>query len=475
MIRFSCALRRPASLGLALLALLPALAGCGGNAAAPGLTATAIPSQAAATPVPATPSAAPASATPAPPAPSAAPANTIAPPPAPTDTPAPPPSDTPFPGLPTVTPLPATAPPTPFATPTTAAGEATPPPPSGDADIVFVLSHTLALINADGSNLRHLAITGDLSQPRWSPDKARIAYLSGYGAAADLWVANRDGSNPIRLTNSANVREEGARWSPDGRTLAFTRTADTSHDGQIDSRDTSEVWLVDADGANPRRLADGQDPAWAPDGKRIAFASNGRRDANDPYGAGNTIDMINAQGQNRWSPIKIANVPQQTKLVNPQADFNAGTNYLRYPDWAPNNQAIAFMAIGHSGLIVTATDKGAQVTLRDFDYEGGYDRVFWSPDGAKLAYEVLPPSGIEQIAVLTLSDKKRVGFGSSHEGSIAVSPAWAPDSARIAYIQGVQSAEAQTAPAGPLAIGRLDAPTSPQVIVPDGASDPDWR
>src|SRR6476646_3173832 len=156
MIRFSCALRRPASLGLALLALLPALAGCGGDAVAPGLTATAIPNQPTFTPAPVTPSAAPASATPIPAAPAtAAPTDTAAPPPAPTDT-APPPADTPFPGLPTVTPLPATAPPTPFATPTTAAGEATPPPPSGDADIVFVLSHTLALINADGSNLRRL-------------------------------------------------------------------------------------------------------------------------------------------------------------------------------------------------------------------------------------------------------------------------------------------------------------------------------
>ena len=103
----------------------------------------------------------------------------------------------------------------------------------------------------------------------------------------------------------------------------------------------------------------------------MAFASNGRRDANDPYGASNTIDMINAQGQNRWSPIKIANVPQHTSSSTRRPHFNAGTNYLRYPDWAPSNQAIAFMAIGHSGLIVTATDKGAQVTLRDFDYEGG--------------------------------------------------------------------------------------------------------
>jgi Tol biopolymer transport system component len=357
--------------------------------------------------------------------------------------------------------------PAPAATPTSA--------PVAKGGIVFVLDKTLAVVNPDSSGLRRLGISGDLTGPRWSLDKSRIAYLLGYGPAADLWVVNSDGSGARRLTSTSNIGEADPRWSPDGRTLAYTRTADGNRDGQIDTRDSSEVWLVGADGSNPRRLADGMDPAWAPDGQRLAFATNGRRDSQDPYGADNTIDMINAQGQNRWSPIKIKDVPQDTSLVNPAAQFNAGTNFLRYPDWAPSNHAIAFMGIGHSGLIVTATDKGQNITLRDFDYEGGYGRVAWSPDGAKLLYQVLPPSGINQLAVLRLSDRQRFGFGSSKEGTVAQGGTWGPDSARIAYIQGGESSNPAVNPAGALVVGRLDNPASPQLLVPQGAADPDWR
>ncbi|HUS14623.1 MAG TPA: hypothetical protein VM536_06345 [Chloroflexia bacterium] len=380
-----------------------------------------------------------------------------------------PPADTPVPPADTATAVPAD-------TATAVPPPSTPSPPaSGAGEIVFVLDGELAIINPDGSNLRRLGVKGNLTTPRWAPDKQHIAYLQGYGTAAELWVVNRDGSNARRLTTTAGVRESDPRWSPDSSTLGYTRTADTNRDGQLDSRDTSEVWLIDAGGGNARRLADGQDLAWAPDGKRLAFATNGQRTTADPYGRNNTIDMINNLGQNRWSPIKIPNIPQETRLVNPAADFNAGTNFLRYPQWAPNNRGIVFMAQGHSGLIVTATDKGETPTLRDFDYEGGYGRVFWSPDGAKLVYEVLPPSGFSQVTALTLSSKQRVVFGGRGEGSMSVTPAWGPDSARVVYVQGGASAEASTSPAGALILARLNAPDAPQVLVPDKAMEPDWR
>ncbi len=493
MIRGSHAPRRRA-LALSYMlfaALLPALWGCGGDVV-PSATATAVAVAPTATAEPAT--AAPATDVPAPPATAttapAAPTDTAVPPTAtsfpalptvtavpPADTPGPP-SETPVPVPPSETPVPVPPSETPVPVPpsNTPAAAATPTSaPATKGGIVFVLDKTLAVVNPDGSALRRLGISGDLTGPRWSPDKSRIAYLLGYGPAADLWVVNSDGSGARRLTSTPNIGEADPRWSPDGRTLAYTRTADGNHDGQLDTRDTSEVWLVGADGANPRRLADGMDPAWAPDGQRLAFATNGRRDSQDPYGTDNTIDMINAQGQNRWSPIKIKDVPQDTSLVNPAAQFNAGTNFLRYPDWAPSNHGIAFMGIGHSGLIVTATDKGQSITLRDFDYEGGYGRVAWSPDGAKLLYQVLPPSGINQLAVLRLSDRKRFGFGSSQEGTIAQGGTWGPDSARIAYIQGGESSNPAVNPAGALVVGRLDNPANPQVLVPQGAADPDWR
>jgi Tol biopolymer transport system component len=489
---------------LLLIVLLPLLIACGGDSTQ--LTATPVAATATMLSVSPTPSVVPD--TPAPPPPTATvPPPTVAPtetPILPSETPiaAPPtvtalpptplpPSATPLPRRPTplpatptelapsATPVPPTAtalPPSPTPAPPTASATPSPvlplpetPVPAAEGDIVLVLNRELAVIHGDGSGLRRLGVQGDLSQPRWSPDKSRIAFILGYEGAADLWVIQADGAGARRLTSTPGVQELDARWSPDGRTLAYTRTAAGTRSGP------REVWLVAADGANAHRLADGMDPAWAPDGKRLAFVTNGQRSSADPYGANNTIDMINAQGQNRWSPVKISNIPQDTSLVDPQAQFNAGTVFLRYPDWAPNNQAIAFMADGHSGLIVTTTDKGGNPTLHDFDYEGGMGHVYWSPDGAKLLYQMLPASGINQVAALTLATRARAVFGSPHEDVAASSPTWAPDSARLAYIQNGSSPNPTIGPAGALVVGRISAPDDRTVLIPDGAADPDWR
>ncbi|MDQ2808165.1 MAG: hypothetical protein M3Z04_14815, partial [Chloroflexota bacterium] len=353
--------------------------------------------------------------------------------------------------------------------------------PGGAGGIVFVqrgATPGLAVVQPDGSGLRVLVAGMGLSGPRWSPDRSRIAYLRGSGTQADLWVVQADGKTAHQLTNTPAIGESDVRWSPDGTTLAYARSGDSNGDGQLDTQDPSEVWLVAADGSNARRLADGRDPAWAPDGKRLAFATNGKVTGSDPYSAANTIDMINAQGQNRWSPIKIANIPQDTSLLDPQAQFNAGTTFLRYPDWAPNNGAVALMAEGHSGLIVTTSDKGANATLRDFQYEGGFEHVFWSPDGTKLLYETSPPSGYSGVAVLTLADRHHLTVGGRADGS-AYTPAWAPDSRRFVWVQpggnSVVSPDPLANPAGALRVSSLTAGAAPTTILGANAADPDWR
>jgi len=107
------------------------------------------------------------------------------------------------------------------------------------------------------------AIDGTDTRLLWQPaiSKDRIAFIY----AEDLWVANRDGSNPRRITASEGS-ESNPVFSPDGTMIAFT--------GQYDGN--TDVFIVSATGGIPKRLTwhPGADLVrdFSPDGKKIFTA-----------------------------------------------------------------------------------------------------------------------------------------------------------------------------------------------------------
>ena len=95
----------------------------------------------------------------------------------------------------------------------------------------------------------------------------KIAFVYG----GDIWVAKKDGSEPIRLTSDP-ADERDPIFSPDGNILAFT----AKYNGNTD------VYIIDIDGGQPKRLTwhPGPDIAldWSADGEQVAFSS--RRETN---------------------------------------------------------------------------------------------------------------------------------------------------------------------------------------------------
>jgi Tol biopolymer transport system component len=143
-----------------------------------------------------------------------------------------------------------------------------------------------ATVRPDGMGYRRIPSHIYVEYPAWSPDGTRIAFMSqepdAFGDDPDynVFVMDADGSHARRLTDAPGSDGFPA-WSPDGSTIAFSTTRDDCGNSRAsDCRSTGdigayhEVWLMDADGSNQRRLSTnfGQFADWSPDGRFLVFS-----------------------------------------------------------------------------------------------------------------------------------------------------------------------------------------------------------
>lgn len=113
----------------------------------------------------------------------------------------------------------------------------------------------------------------------WSPDGKWIVYQQDHAGDElfDLYAISSTGGQAINLTNTSTIREQGPRWSPNGRTIAFSYKAQDAT--QYD------IALLDWNTRKVRKLTDERQigyswnaVAWSDDGK-ILYANR----ANPPY------------------------------------------------------------------------------------------------------------------------------------------------------------------------------------------------
>ena len=113
------------------------------------------------------------------------------------------------------------------------------------------------------------------SNPQWSPDSRRIAFVSDRSGHAfdesrdtDVWVIDANGGALTKISDHT-TGDDSPRWSPDGQTIAYlSAVPETAH---------PKIWLASSTRNGPSRLAaDGLDliPAglrWAEAGRALYF------------------------------------------------------------------------------------------------------------------------------------------------------------------------------------------------------------
>lgn len=248
------------------------------------------------------------------------------------------------------------------------------------------------LQRADGSNVRQLVHSGASDvDPALSPDGRRLVFTRHVDSKPDrIFVVNVDGSGlkqlvPSNCPDVCGDAVEGSGWSPDGRTLAFTRAIFHGH-----STDPTniELWLMSTDGGSARRLTresvesvGGQPGAqdgfasWSPDGKRLVFTH---------------WDHARLRGLDQFAVDTIKLDGTDLRQVTPN-DIQAGE-----PVWSPDGTLIAFQSPpdpeGVAKNLYTIHPDGTGMTSLTSNLDvTDSDHPTWSPDSSQIAFSHVPP------------------------------------------------------------------------------------
>lgn len=147
--------------------------------------------------------------------------------------------------------------------------------------------------------------------PSLSPDGSKLVFVvwPPDRESSQIYISDADGSNWIPLT-TGEYYNWSPKWAPDGRNILFESTRDGPR----------QIYIMDSDGKNQINLSNNKDlchaPSWSPDGAYIAYMSRGETNKAN-------IFVMKSDGTD-------------------QRNVSNGTTRDSEPVWSPDGEWIAF-------------------------------------------------------------------------------------------------------------------------------------
>lgn len=265
-------------------------------------------------------------------------------------------------------------------------------------------------------------------------------------ADAGIYTMNADGTQPQKLTGINEAQRQGwPQWSHDGKLIAFE-----AWPNGVKGADT-KVFVVSADGGEPKELGIGKSPVWSADDKQIVFAV--------PRGSSETkngIWIMNADGTGRqWlfaggrpacspdgSRLAFVNAVDGIDklfvydLLTAETQTVLTEDYLRVFGcaWSPDSKRICFVGNRRNNPVELAiidaagSDKFYKIRLTD---NIGRDPN-WAP-GSKILLWIVADGTPRLHSIDPAIDEMPTLLGSQPAPEQNIDAGWSPDGKRIVF------------------------------------------